>query len=34
VTLVVLAMSLWLIVEGLVSFSRGREGLDVEDASH
>ncbi|HUT90993.1 MAG TPA: carbon starvation protein A [Thermoguttaceae bacterium] len=28
VTLVVLAMSLWLIVEGLLSFARGRGGLD------
>jgi carbon starvation protein len=31
VTLVVLAMSLWLIVEGLASFARGRGGLDFED---
>ncbi len=32
VTLVVLSMSLWLIVEGLLSFARGRGGLDMEDA--
>jgi carbon starvation protein len=31
VTLVILAMSLWLIVEGLASFGRGRGGLDLDD---
>jgi carbon starvation protein len=31
VTLVVLAMSLWLIVEGLLSFARGRGGLDLDE---
>jgi len=31
VTLVVMAMSLWLIVEGLLSFARGRGGLDFDD---
>ncbi len=31
VTLVVLAMSLWLIVEGLLSFARGRGGLEREE---
>ncbi|MHC4176293.1 MAG: hypothetical protein ACYSWU_02235, partial [Planctomycetota bacterium] len=31
VTLVILGMSLWLIVEGLLSFARGRGGLDLDD---
>ena len=31
ITLIVLAMSLWLIVEGLLSFSRGRGGVDLDD---
>jgi len=31
VSLVVLAMSVWLIVEGLISFARGRGGLDFDD---
>ena len=31
VTLVILAMSLWLIVEGLLSFARGRGGLTIPD---
>ncbi len=30
VTLIILAMSLWLIVEGLLSFARGRGGLDFD----
>jgi carbon starvation protein len=30
VTLIVLGMSLWLIVEGLLSFARGRGGLDLD----
>ncbi len=30
VTLVILAMSLWLIVEGLLSFAKGRGGLDFD----
>lgn len=29
-TIVVLAMTFWLIVEAIISFSRGREGLDLE----
>jgi hypothetical protein len=33
VAVVVLAMSLWLVVEGLVSFTRGRGGLTFEEAS-
>jgi carbon starvation protein len=32
VAVVVLAMSLWLVVEGLVSFTRGRGGLKFEEA--
>jgi len=31
VTLVIMAMSLWLIVEGLLSFARGRGGLDFDE---
>jgi carbon starvation protein len=33
VTVAVLGMSLWLIVEGLVSFTHGRGGLEVEGGS-
>ena len=31
VALVVLAMSVWLVVEGMLSFARGRGGLDFDD---
>jgi len=33
VTLLVLAMSVWLIAEGLLSFARGRGGLDLKEES-